>query len=246
MKIATHLQCARASVLAVIILAITILPLLFSQATASIAGVYNVTDYGAVGDGNTLNTKAIQAAVDACTKNGGGTVLFPPGIYLSGTIYLKDHVTLKLDAGATLLGSPDVQDYPLNKCAFPSYSDRYVGRALIWGEGLRDIAITGKGTIDGQGRKFRSNRPDEAELAKLVAIYDDSTRYTPQARYINRPYIIRLISCRDVLVRDVTLLNSPMWMQQYLNCDFVRIQDITVYNHGSYNNDMIDIDCSRL
>ncbi|MCK4990066.1 MAG: hypothetical protein KAS29_06250, partial [Bacteroidales bacterium] len=79
----------------------------------------------------------------------------------------------------------------------------------------------------------------------IKAIYDDRTRYRPQARYINRPYIIRLINCREVLVEGISLRNSPMWMQHYLNCDFVTIQNITVYNHGSYNNDMIDIDCCR-
>ncbi|MEN8229419.1 MAG: glycoside hydrolase family 28 protein [Bacteroidota bacterium] len=206
---------------------------------------YNVVEFGAKGDGETLSTHAIQAAVDECSKNGGGEVHFPPGSYLSGTIYLKDYVKLNLSPGAILLGSDQVEDFPLNNCDFPSYSDRYVVRALIWGEGLKGIGITGHGTIDGQGAAFRDNQPDESQWEKLVALYDDSTRYRPQARYINRPYIIRLISCHDVLVEDIHLRNSPMWMQHYLNCDFVTIQNISVYNHGSYNNDMIDIDCCR-
>ncbi|MCK5853416.1 hypothetical protein KAH27_10350, partial [bacterium] len=206
---------------------------------------YNVVEFGAVGSGKILDTHAIQAAIDECSKNGGGTVFFPAGTYLSGTIYMRDHVQLNLGTGAVLLGSVDVDDFPLNKCNSPSYSDKYVGRALIWGEGLKDIAITGNGTIDGQGAAFRDNLPDESEWKKLVTFYDDTTRYQPIARYINRPYIIRLISCRDVLVEEITLLNSPMWMQQYLDCDFVTVQNITVYNHGSYNNDMIDIDCCR-
>ena len=209
------------------------------------AGSYNVVEFGAIGDGETLNTHAIQAAVNVCSKNGGGTVYFPPGTYLSGTIYLKDYVTLNLSSGAILLGSDQVDDFPLNTCDFPSYSDKYVGRALIWGEGLKSIGITGNGIIDGQGATYRDNLPDESEWDKLVAVYDDRTRYQPEARYINRPYIIRLISCREVLVEGISLRNSPMWMQHYLNCDFVTIQNITVYNHGSYNNDMIDIDCCR-
>ena len=209
------------------------------------AGYYNVLVFGAIGDGETLNTQAIQAAVNVCSENGGGTVHFPPGKYLSGTIYLKDYVKLNLSSGAVLLGSEELDDFPLNKCGFPSYSDKYVGRALIWGEGLKGIGITGSGIIDGQGATYRDNLPDESEWDKLVAVYDDSTRYRPQARYINRPYIIRLINCHEVLVEGISLLNSPMWMQHYLNCDFVTIQNIKVHNHGSYNNDMIDIDCCR-
>ena len=209
------------------------------------AGIYNVVEFGAKGDGETLNTHAIQMAINACSKNGGGTVHFPPGTYLSGTIYLKDYVRLNLSSGAVLLGSDKVEDFPLNKCDFPSYSDKYVGRALIWGEGLKGIGITGKGIIDGQGATYRDNLPDESGWDIIKAVYDDTTRYRPQARYINRPYIIRLISCHEVLVEGITLRNSPMWMQHYLNCDFVRIQNVTVYNHGSYNNDMIDIDCCR-
>ena len=218
---------------------------IISPVLSSPVDIFNVVDFGAAGNGKNLDTRAIQAAVDACSKNGGGTVLFPAGAYLSGTIYLKDHVKLNLSTGAVLLGSIHVEDFPLNKCNFPSYSDKYVGRALIWGEGLKDIAITGNGTIDGQGATYRDSRPDKSEWEKLVAVYDDTTRYRPIALYINRPYIIRLISCRDVLVQGITLHNSPMWMQQYLNCDFVSVQNITVCNHGNYNNDMIDIDCCR-
>lgn len=216
-----------------------------NQISEDPGGSCNVVEFGARGDGKTLNTRAIQAAVDACAENGGGTVHFPPGTYLSGTIYLKDHVKLNLSPGALLSGSKRMEDYPLNRCDFPSYSDKYVGRALIWGEGLKDTGITGTGTIDGQGASFRDNLPGETEWTKVVAFYDDSTRYRPHEKYINRPYIIRLISCSDVLVKDISLRNSPMWMQQYLNCDFVSIQNITVYNHGSYNNDMIDIDGCR-
>ena len=216
---------------------------IIAPAWSAPAGFYNVVEFGAKGDGETLNTHAIQEAVNVCSQHGGGTVYFPPGTYLSGTIYLKDYVKLNLSSGAILLGSDQVDDFPLNICDFPSYTDKYVGRALIWGEGLKGIGITGKGMIDGQGASFRDKLPVESEWDVIQAVYDDSTRYLPEKRYINRPYIIRLISCREVLVEGISLRNSPMWMQHYLNCDFVTIQNITVYNHGSNNNDMIDIDC---
>ncbi len=228
-----------------VFLLIAMISLSIFTSPAFSSGFFNVTNYGATGNGNTKDTQAIQAAVETAYKTGGGSVYFPAGTYLSGTIYLKDHVRLNLGMGAVLLGSTSIDDYPLNQCNFPSYSDRYVGRALIWGEGLRDVAISGKGTINGQGVHFKDNIPMQEEWEKLVSFYKDSSRYVPEKRYINRPYIIRLISCQDVLVENVTLLNSPMWMQQYLNCDFVTIQNIKVFNHGSKNNDMIDIDCCR-
>ena len=206
---------------------------------------YNVINYGAVGNGKILDTKAIQSAIDKCSQNGGGTVYFPAGKYLSGTIYMKDNVNLNISIGAILLGSVDVNDFPLNKCDFPSYSDNYVGRALIWGEGLKNISISGMGTIDGQGAAFKDNKPNESELEKLVTFFDDTTRYSPEARYINRPYIIRFISCSDIQINGITMRNSPMWMQQYLNCDFLSVKNIKVYNHVSGNNDMIDVDCCR-
>jgi len=184
-------------------------------------GWLSVRDFGAAGDGKTKDTAAIQRAIDAANKRGGGTVHFPHGRYLSGTVYLKSRVRLHIDFAAMLLGSTDLADYPVNRCAFRSYTDRYVHRALLWAEGVRDIGITGGGVIDGQGAAYKG------------------------LPWLKRPYIIRFISCRNVLIEDVTLRNSPMWMQHYLDCDFVTVRGISVFNHCNANNDMIDIDCCR-
>jgi len=215
------------------------------QAENSHPGFYNVLQFGAYHDGQTLATKEIQTAIDSCARAGGGVVYFPPGTFLSGTLYLKDHVHLHIAAGATLLGSTVLENYPLNQCEFVSYSDNYVARALIWGEGLTDIGISGKGVIDGQGRKFLGFRPKPDEWKRAVASLPDTTRYVPQPRYMDRPYLIRFISCSNIKIKDVSLRNAPMWMQHYLDCDFVTIENINVYNHGNENNDMIDIDCCR-
>ncbi|MBI4560390.1 MAG: glycoside hydrolase family 28 protein, partial [Candidatus Hydrogenedentes bacterium] len=182
---------------------------------------FSVKDFGATGDGEAKDTPAIQKAIDTVANAGGGTVYFPPGTYLSGTIYLKSRVTVHLKFGAILLGSADLKDFPVNTCAFRSYTDNYVCQALLWGENLEDIAIVGRGVIDGQG----------AAYAGLP--------------WLKRPYIIRFVTCRNVLVKDVTMRNSPMWMQHYLACDQVTVQGINVYNHCNANNDMIDIDCCR-
>jgi polygalacturonase len=208
-------------------------------------GNFDVTGFGAVGDGATMNTEAIQSAVDACAAAGGGTVLFPPGSYVTGTIYLKDRVHLRVEHAATILGSTNVADYPPTLCEYPSRSDHYTSRALIWGEGLEDVAITGPGTIDGQGSHFRDNVATAEDMAEIAAAHEREGRYPPADRYFNRPYLIRLISCRGVRVEGLSLRNSAMWMQQYLNCDFVTLRGLNVFNHVAKNNDMIDIDSCR-
>ncbi len=185
-----------------------------------IGTVFDVRERGAAADGSTLATKAIQAAVDACSAGGGGTVYFPPGRYLSGTIVLKSGVALELEAGAVLLGSPNLADYPSYVAAFRSYTDVYTEKSLIVAEKAENIALRGRGRIDGQGASF-------------------------QGPYKVRPYLIRVIECRNVLVEDLTIVNSPMWVQHYLASDDVVIRGIKVYSKVNHNNDGIDIDCSQ-
>ena len=189
-------------------------------------GVYDIRHYGAAGDGTTLDTKAIQSAVDACSKT-GGEVLFTPGTYVSGTIFMKSGVTLRLMTGAVLLGSPYLKDYPETTPKIRSWTDRYVCRSLIYGEGVENVAIVGGGTIDGNG-----HGPEFQEAG-----------YTLRTR----PYIIRFISSSGVTLRDIFLTRSPMWMQHYLECDHVTLRGVRVYNHGNRNNDSVDIDgCSHV
>jgi polygalacturonase len=181
----------------------------------------SVRDHGALGTGKVLDTKAIQKSIDEAAARGGGTVFFSAGTYLSGTLYMKDHVILHLDAGAMLLGSSNLNDYPVNRPAIRSYTDTYVERSLIAGENLQNIAITGRGTIDGNGGAFAWKE------------------------YLTRPYVIRLVNCQDVLIENIQLQNSPMWMQHYLACTGLTIKGIRVTNLVSYNNDGLDIDSCR-
>jgi hypothetical protein len=183
--------------------------------------LYDIRDFGARPDG-TLCTRAIQEAIDKCAGSGGGTVYLPPGTFLSGTIYMKSRVTLHLDAGCTLLGSVGLRDYPVTVAGYRSYTDTYTDKSLIYGEKLERIAITGRGIIDGQGAAFKGP-------------------------YKVRPYTIRFVECRDVVVEGITLKDSPMWVQHYLACDDVRLSGITVKSHANSNNDGIDIDsCHRV
>ncbi len=182
---------------------------------------FNVTDFGAKGDGTSLSTKPIQSAIDACAAAGGGTVIFPAGKYLTGTLFLRNNLALHLEAGAVLLGSGDLNDYPVTISSIRSYTDNYTDKSLIFGDGLEHISITGDGILDGNGTSFTGP-------------------------YKVRPYMIRIINCKDVLVRDVTIINSPMWVQHYLACEDVNIDGITVDSRRDFvNNDGIDIDGCR-
>ena len=202
------------------IAALTLLWLLTAAATFAAERVVDVRDCGAVGDGKTLSTESIQKAIDQCAAEGGGTVRLPQGTWLSGTIYMASGVTLLIDEGATLLGSRNPDDY-----AHPrtppggSKEESYRIWALIAGQDLEQVAIRGKGTIDGQGDAFR---------------WKDRSR----------PKGIYLIRSSDVLVEDVKMRNAGSWMQHYRHCDGVQIRGINVFNHASYNNDGLNVDSS--
>jgi polygalacturonase len=208
---------------------IQIVLLLFKLSLTASDQAYLITDFGAVGDGITLNTKAIQEAIDACSGDGGGRVVIPQGEFLSGTLVMKDHVELHVKAGGTLLGSTDITHYPEMQTPYRFYGDQWVKQSLIFGANLTNIGLSGEGIIDGQGAAFQV-----------------TTKLKPD-RYRNRPYLIRFTQCSGVKVSGLTLRNSAMWMQHYLACDSVLIEGITVYNHCNKNNDMIDIDgCSNV
>ncbi len=189
-------------------------------------GGLDVRDCGAVGDGTTLDTKAIQRAIDSCSLSGGRVVL-RGGRFLSGTLFLRSNVTLEIADGATLLGSTDVRDYPIVASPIPTTADVYHTQSLIVGIDLENVALVGRGTIDGQGRSF-------------VPV----SRKKPE-RYKNRPNGIRLIRCRNVLVENLRMRNSGKWMQHYFACNRVTIRGITVDNNCNMNNDMLDIDGCR-
>ena len=189
---------------------------------------YDIRNFGAVGDGTTLNSSAIQAAIDLCNKNGGGRVFIPAGIWLTGTILMKDNVELHLSHGSTLLGSTRHEDYPRQPTPkFRSHKDIGGFYAIIYAEGVNNIAVTGNGTIDGQG-KYQKPRHSGGDQD-------------------GRPRNIVFVSCRDIRVEDIRMRASGMWNQHYLNCDNLTVRGVDVYNHANRNNDAIDIDgCRRV
>ena len=186
------------------------------------AKIFDVRSYGAAGDGKVLDTQAIQAAIDKCMQAGGGIVCLSGGRFLSGTIYLKSNVALRIEAGAVLLGSKNLKDYPVTIAELRSYTDNYTEKSLIYAEKVENITLTGRGAIDGQGKFFKGP-------------------------YKVRPYMIRLIECKNVTVEDLTLQNSAMWGLHCLACENVTINGIGIHSKVNHNNDGIDIDgCDKV
>ncbi len=188
--------------------------------TSSADVTFDVTKFGTAGNGTTLDTAALQKAIDAAAGAGGGIVLFPPGRYLSGSLDLKSHVTLNLSEKAVLLGSAHHADY------------HHVNfHALLLADQQEDIGICGKGTIDGQGNALAT---DTENLRKQGIL--------PDSKEAQRPALINFRSCTNVTVRGVTLKDSASWVEDYKDCEHLTIEQVTVHSIAAYNNDGIDID----
>ncbi len=178
------------------------------------SGTWDVYDLGAKGDGQTPDTKVIQAAIDQCHQAGGGKVYLHNGRFLSGTLYLKSNVALHIEAGAVLLGSENADDYPNAVSAYPTYvSDTMTSKAFIYAENVKNIAIEGRGTIDGRGDLIDKRGLKDAYLF-------------PSFMY--RPRIIHIRGSENVRIQDVTLFNSGSWVQTYQQCTNLIINGITV------------------
>ncbi|MCF8257805.1 MAG: glycoside hydrolase family 28 protein [Flavobacteriales bacterium] len=186
----------------------------------ALAQIYPVTDFGAVADGSTDNTVAIQAAIDTCHAYGGGRVLVSGGDFVTATIRLKSNVELHVAQGAKLLGSAALEGYPVMDSPVPTVMTES-RTSLIYAEYADHISITGSGTIDGRGSSFIGEN--------------------------DRPFGLRLISCTNVTIEDIELRNSGFWMMHNLNIDTLTIRNVSIYNHSNSNNDGLSIDgCSNV
>lgn len=186
----------------------------------------NILDYGAVADGKTLNTKAVEKAIDDCSNSGGGTVTVPTGQFLIGTIYLKNDVNLYLEMGAVLLGSTKIEDY----------DPQILVRALQ----VKNISITGNGTIDGQGHTFWI----PADRSKIP--YDRAPEWIhPEKSPRN---LVKLEGCKGVNIQNIHLKGAESWTLHLLGCDEVQLTGITIRNPlQGPNTDGIDIQaCSNV
>jgi hypothetical protein len=230
--------------------------------SAPAVGWHSVKEYGAVGDGTTKDTEAIRRAIAAAADAGGGTVYFPAGRYLTGSIHLASHITLHLDAGAVLKFSQDFDDY------LPMVKSRWEGTECmnfsppIYAYRAEDIAIVGRGLIDGQGqawwdfyRKIRNESSRERKLAlaskwakrfgELNANVVSRGRWEQMGNFL-RPPMIQPFECRNVRLEGVSLKDPPLWTINPVYCDNVTVTGISIKNPGdSPNTDGINPDSCR-
>lgn len=213
---------------AVLSIRFIILILLCSCSSTLLALDVNVRQSGATGNGTTLDTKAIQRAIDTCTMNGGGKVIFPAGRYLSGTIVLKNNVTLWLEKDALILGSTDINDYD-NIDPFTDGLGIDVGWALLVAVDAHHIGIEGEGAIDGQGSQLKARHivSDTRGESKIWG---------------RRPFLLRIVRCTGVTVRGVSLFYAAAWTSHYFQSKQLLIEKVRIVSHGVAHNDGMDID----
>ena len=205
--------------------------LLLVASVAMAQQVYNVCQYGAVGNGKADDATAIQKAIDLCSAEGGGQVLLPANhTFLAGPIQLKSNLNLHIEANATLLANPDESIYHLS--AFGANE----GEGMMWlyANDAENISITGVGTISGNGVAFMG-----AEL-------EDSYELKPVTTFDPRPHVLTLTGVRNLIVRDVTIRDGAYWTLHLVGCDGAVIDGINLLNNLKIRNgDGIDVDHSR-
>ena len=206
----------------------------------------SILDYGAVPDGKTMNTRAIQRAIDETFQSGGGLVYAPPGTFLIGGLELKSRVTLYLEAGCVLLGSPNLSDYEYH-AGLPRGGSDVDGYHVIFARNAEDVTLCGLGVIDGQGDAWWEPNPDRPPAAPDQAWHDVASGHY-QAKYNNsRPSpMVEIVQCRNVRIADVTLRNSAGWTLRPIDCETVVIDGVRIRNpFWGRNTDGMDITACR-
>jgi polygalacturonase len=212
-----------------IILAALLSPLVLSSLARAQDWAISIAKFGAVGDGRTVNTKAIQKAIDWCAvEGGGGTLLVPAGTFLTGSVFFKQGVDLHLEEGAVLKGTVDCNDYP-------QIDTRWEGEEKVWTAALvnfidmTDVEITGPGQIDGSGDAWMERYPRDSRELK-----------------IGRPRMIGIQNCRDVKVSNLSMKNQACWGLFILYSENVLAENLHIRAaHNIISSDGIDVDSSR-
>lgn len=219
---------------------------------------FSVLDFGAKNDSTGMNTSAIKAAIEKASSQGGGTVYFPAGKYITGPIHMKSNITLHLDAGAEIHFSDHFDDY------LPMVESRWEGTEvinfspLIYGNGLENIAIEGRGLIDGHGKKWwhysevevRNQTEDSKWQIEFKRLNKDVLAPDLPGwveRGFLRPPFIQFLNCNNVQIKDIKIQNSPFWTINPQYCDNVTVDGVTLYNPPSPNTDGINPEsCSNV
>lgn len=192
---------------------------------------FNVRDYGAKGDGKTLDSPAIDKAIEACVKQGGGKVVLPAGTYLSGSIHMKSNVELHLQSGCVILAAPQSMGaYDKSETfGFPEYQDgghTYFHNSLIWAEGQENISITGHGMIDGLGLTKKDTEKGGKVQGGSIGAGDKAIAFK---------------QCKNILIRDITIYRGGHFAIIVTGCERGTIDNVTI----DTNRDGIDIDCCK-
>lgn len=221
---------------------------------------YLVTNFGAKGDGVTKNTTAFKKAIEACNKAGGGKVVVPVGNFLTGPIYLKSNVNLHLSEGAIITFSQDTKDYPLVLTRWEGM-DCMNYSPQIYAYNEQNIAITGKGTINGNADKthwwpwkgraqygWKKDTPNQLKARESLHVMmrdkvDPQKRIFGDGHYL-RPYMIQPYNCKNLLISGVTLIDSPMWFVSPVMCENITIEKVKIDSKGP-NTDGIDPDACK-
>ncbi|QSB28900.1 glycoside hydrolase family 28 protein [Flavobacterium sp. CLA17] len=223
---------------------------------------YNVKDFGAVADGKTSNTLAFEKAIKECAKNGGGKVLVPNGKYLTGPIHLESNVNLHLEDQAEILFSIDAKEYPLVHTSWEG-TELMNYSPLIYAKNKTNVAITGKGTLNGQANStnwwiwaggknygWQKGIPSQNDPTNRDVLIDMAEKGVPvservfgEGRYL-RPTFIEFFECNTVLIKDVTIINAPFWVMHPIKSKDMIIDGVTVNSHGP-NNDGCDPEYSQ-
>lgn len=216
---------------------------------------YPVTKYGAIGDGRTKNTAAFKKAIETCSNNGGGRVVVPAGIFLTGAIYLESNVELHLSDGATILFSRDPKDYPIVFTRWEGMECMNYS-SLIYAYGEENIAVTGNGTLDGNADNnnwwnwngsprfgwkegMPKQTPARNALHEMMRSQVDPRKRVFGEGYYLRPNMIQPYHCKNIRIADVKLVNSPMWFINPVLCENVIVEKVSIVSHGP-NNDGCD------
>jgi len=198
-----------------------------------------VTEYGAVGDGHALCTKAIQSAVDRCAAEGGGVLVVPKGTYLTGALFLKQGVNLRIEKEGVLKGSQNTNDYPWIETRIAGLEMKWPA-ALVNADGVDGLELSGEGTLDGSGERWWREYWDARSREK--------DGLDPHFK-VPRPRLVHLIRSRNVKVRDLWLKNPAFWNLQVTYCDGVEISGLKIRAHSeplkAASSDGIDIDSTR-
>ena len=198
----------------------------------------SVKDFGAIGNGSTLDTEAVQAAVDNVSQKGGGTVIVPKGTYLCGSIWLRSNVELHLENGAVIKGSPDINDYCAADCcpqneAEIGWGDYISGGHLILGVGVSNVTLSGQGRVDGNSDAF--------------LLDSQGVPYSNKTLIPARPsQMVWFVDSDNITIKNIELADSPYWSCFLLNCRKVTISGCYVHtrrkDYHTFNGDGIDID----